>query len=264
MRKDLRAHRGLCAATRIVLGGASISFGWETKTTTQEDIRQVQKNAEDRMYRRKLFDSPSMRGNTIQAIIQALYEAHPREERHSRQVSQLCEMVSKALNLSEREVKEITTAGGCFTTSRKIGIDSRVLTRRRLEPQEWREISVPEIGYRILSSVNDLSDTADCILAHHERWDGTGYPSLLRGTQIPLQARIIALADAFDAMTNERDYGARLTEDEALEQLRRNAGTQFDPDLVEVFITAYEKGTYEKGRAGKEPGPGSGEVSSPQ
>jgi HD-GYP domain-containing protein (c-di-GMP phosphodiesterase class II) len=94
----------------------------------------------------------------------------------------------------------------------------------------------PEIGYRILRSVNSLAETANYILAHHEHWDGSGYPKGSKGNDIPLQSRIIAIADAYDAMTSERTYCDALSEDNAIEELQNNAGIQFQPELVSIFI----------------------------
>jgi HD-GYP domain-containing protein (c-di-GMP phosphodiesterase class II) len=120
----------------------------------------------------------------------------------------------------------------------KIAIDKEILNKPgRLTKKEWNEVKRhPEIGYRILSSVNDMAELAEFILAHHERWDGEGYPKGLRGEDIPLQSRVLALADAYDAMTSERAYRRSLSESAAVEELEKNAGTQFDPEIVRIFI----------------------------
>ena len=94
----------------------------------------------------------------------------------------------------------------------------------------------PEIGYRILSSVNDMAEMANYVLAHHERIDGKGYPKGLKGMEIPLQARIIAIADAYDAMTSHRSYRTAMSEKEATAELLKSAGTQLDSYLVDVFV----------------------------
>jgi len=230
--------RQLCAKTFAGSVTLSISFGWASKTSAEEDVNDIKKNAEDMMYRRKLFESPSVRGKTISAIVQTLYETHPREEAHSKRVSQLSKAIALKLGFNEREVKEIVTAALLHDIG-KIAISGHLLNKSgKLTCEEAEEIRRhPEIGYRILSSVNDLAETADCILAHHERWDGKGYPKGLKGLDILLQARIIAIADAFDAMTCERPYRRALSRDEALEQIRKNGGKQFDPYLTKIFLS---------------------------
>lgn len=215
----------------------SISFGCETKNSASQDIIEVLKNAEDNMYRDKLFESPSVRGKTIQAIIKSLHEKNKREEQHSQRVSYLCEAIGIAMGQSESDVNELRTVGLLHDIG-KIAIDEKILNKPgQLTAEEWNEIKRhPEIGYRILSSVNDMAELAELVLAHHERWDGNGYPKGLKGERIPLQSRIIMVADAYDAMTSERTYRMPLAEDKVIEQLRENAGKQFDPEVVSVFI----------------------------
>jgi diguanylate cyclase (GGDEF)-like protein/PAS domain S-box-containing protein len=215
----------------------SISFGYETKNDDEQEAHEIFKRAEDYMYKKKLFESPSMRSKTISAIISALHEKNKREEAHSRRVSSLCRSIGKALNLLDVEVEELKTIGLLHDIG-KIAIEENILNKPgKLTVGEWEEIKRhPEIGYRILSTVNDMSEMANYVLAHHERWDGTGYPKGLKGSQIPLQSRIISIADAFDAMTSERSYRRALSEEVAIEEMLKTSGTQFDPELVKVFI----------------------------
>jgi len=215
----------------------SISFGYENKTNIEVKIEEIFKKAEDRMYKKKLFESPSMRGKTIQAIINTLNEKNKREEAHSHRVSLFCEKMGQALNLSEGEIQELKTVGLLHDIG-KIAINETILNKPgKLTDDEWKEIKRhPEIGYRILSTVNDMSDIASYVLYHHERWDGKGYPKGLKGEDISLQARIIAIADTYDAMTSERSYRSALPEAIVIEELQKNAGIQFDPKLVRVFI----------------------------
>ncbi len=99
-----------------------------------------------------------------------------------------------------------------------------------------------EIGYRIAQNTPELSVVADYILSHHERWDGTGYPRNLKGAQIPLLCRILALADAYDAMTSDRVYRKAMSKEEAMEVLRKNSGSQFDPVLADLFMGLLTEG----------------------
>ena len=215
----------------------SISFGWETKNNEEENIEEIFKKAEEHMYKKKLFESPSMRGKTLKAIINALYEKDKQEEQHSRGVSALCESMGKALCLPEKEIETLKTVGLLHDIG-KIAIEESIFNKPgKLTEDEWKEIKRhPEIGYRLLNTVNDMSVMAGYVLSHHEKWDGSGYPKGLKGEEIPLQSRIVAVADTYDAMTSERSYRNALPETTALEELRKNAGLQFDPELVRIFI----------------------------
>ena len=227
----------IAAQTKVGQLDISVSFGYDSKTNQQENIVETIKTAEDHMNKRKLYDSPNMRGKTINTIITTLHEKNKREELHSRRVSKLCEQMGEALGLSEDRVKELKTVGLLHDIG-KIGIDEGILNKNgKLSEEEWEEIRKhPEIGYRILSTVNNMSEMAEFVLSHHERWDGKGYPQGLIGEQIPLQSRIIGIADAYDAMVSERNYKTSLTKKEAIQELIENAGTQFNPECVQVFV----------------------------
>ncbi|MGD9676851.1 MAG: PAS domain S-box protein [Vulcanibacillus sp.] len=215
----------------------SISYGWETKQDITEEMSTIFRKAENNMYRRKLSESNSMRHKTIDVILKVLYEKSEREERHSRRVSHLCAAIGVALDLSHEDINELRTTGLMHDIG-KINIDDKILNKSApLSDFEWQEIKRhPEIGYRILSSVNDYATLAEYVLAHHERWDGKGYPKGLKGREIPIEARIIAVADAYDAMRSDRPYRSALTEEAAIQEIKKNSGTQFDPEVVKVFI----------------------------
>ncbi|MBA1336667.1 MAG: GGDEF domain protein [Firmicutes bacterium] len=215
----------------------SVSFGWETKTDSTEKIQDIIKKADDNMYKKKLYESPSMRSKSIDIILRTLHEKNKMEEEHSKRVAQFCERMGKALGLSADENTIIRTAGLLHDIG-KIAIDDKLLSKRgRLTDFEREEVRRhSEVGYRILSSANEMTEIAEYVIAHHERWDGKGYPKGLKGTDIPLQSRIIAIADAFDAMTSVRNYRNALPEETAVRELINNAGTQFDPHLVKIFI----------------------------
>ena len=215
----------------------SISFGYDTKEQEEENIRDILKKAEDYMYKKKLYESPSMRGKTIKAIINTLNEKNKREEQHSQRVSVLCKHMGEVIGLAEGEVQELITVGLLHDIG-KIAIDESILNKAgNLTEDEWEEMKRhPEIGYRILSTVNDMSEMAEYVLSHHEKWDGTGYPKGLKGEEIPLQSRILSIADAYDAMTSERSYRISMSKEEAIMELKNYAGLQFDPELIKVFI----------------------------
>ncbi|MBC7960847.1 MAG: PocR ligand-binding domain-containing protein [Vallitaleaceae bacterium] len=215
----------------------SVSFGWDTKQKADEEIQTVLKNAEDCMIKHKIIENAGMRSNTIKTIIKTLHEKNPREEAHSKRVSEICLSIGIALGLSEIVVSQLKVVGLLHDIG-KIAIEEGILNKPgRLTIMEWNEIKRhPEIGYRILCASQDMLEIAEYILAHHERWDGTGYPNGLKGEAIPMASRIIAIADTYDAMTSKRAYRNAMSEKEALDEIQRNVGTQFDPEIVRIFI----------------------------
>lgn len=229
--------KGICSNMKLDSINVSISFGCDTKQCMDEDILKILKNAEDYMYRNKIIESDSLRGNIINMILNTLYEKNPREENHSKRVSDLCQRIGLAMELPEVEINKLK-ASGLLHDIGKIAIEDSILNKPgRLTEKEWREIKRhPDIGYRILSSSPEMGEIAQYVLFHHERFDGTGYPRGLKREEIPLLSRIIAVADSYDAMTSPRPYKNALDEDAAIQELIRNKGTQFDPDIVDVFI----------------------------
>lgn len=215
----------------------SISFGYETKTDINEDILDVLKRTEDYMYRSKLSESWSMRNGTIEMLMNSLYEKSNREMLHSKRVSKISGLIAKKLGLKEETIKDLSMAGLMHDIG-KMGISDSILDKDgKLTDCQWKEVKKhPEIGYRILSSVNEFSEIAKYILEHHERWDGYGYPRGLKGEEISIYGRIIAVADSYDAMTNDRTYRVGLSKEEALVEISQCAGKQFDPKVAKVFI----------------------------
>ncbi|MGV8905448.1 MAG: HD domain-containing phosphohydrolase [Acetobacterium sp.] len=218
----------------------SISFGQGTKNLEQENIQGIFKDAEDEMYRHKLYESASIRSKTIDLIMNTLYEKSRREMMHSKRVCKLCKGIATKMNFDQDAINQIMIAGLIHDIG-KMGVEENILNKSGiLNADEWKEIRKhPETGYRILSSVNEFSEMAKYVLEHHERWDGNGYPKGLKGTEISLQARIIGIADAYDAMTSDRSYRKGLSKEEAIKEIKLNSGTQFDPEIVKVFLENY-------------------------
>lgn len=218
----------------------SISFGFGTKINGKENINDIFAEAENHMYQHKMYESVSMRSKTIDVIMNSLYEKSNRELMHSKRVGDLCYNISSQMGFDSEEANVIKTAGLVHDIG-KIGVDEKVLNKiGKLDEDEWKEIkNHPEAGWRILSSVKEFSEIAEYVLNHHEMWSGKGYPKGLIGDQIPIEARIIAVADAFDAMTSSRSYRTFLDEEAAIKELKNKAGIQFDPKVVEAFLSIH-------------------------
>ena len=160
---------------------------------------------------------------------------------HSRAVERFCESIARSMGFSDAEIEEISLAGLLHDIG-TIGLPETVLSKTgKLTEDEWREMHYhPEVGARILSTA-DLDSVSEWVYAHHERVDGSGYPRGLKDGQIPVEAQIVAVADAYAAMTADRSYRGGMSMDEAIEELRRSAGTQFLPEVVEAFATRADK-----------------------
>lgn len=170
-------------------------------------------------------------------MISALFEKSKREFAHSNRVGNICESIASKMNLDKDTVSQMRIAGFIHDIG-KIGIDEKILNKPgSLTIDERGEIEKhPEVGWRLLSSAKEFSELAQLILSHHEKWDGSGYPNRLKGKEIPLEARIICVADSYDAMTTDRSYRKGLSKEDAIKELLRCAGTQFDPNIVDVFV----------------------------
>jgi len=215
----------------------SVAFGYYSKVKKEENINQIYEKAENAMYQEKLLRGHSVRSDSVATILKVLNEKDNYSESHSRTVSRISERLAKYANLNRHEIQEIKTAGLLHDIG-KIIIPSEILNKNgKLTDKEYEIMkSHPEIGFRILKSARNMLNMAEIVLYHHERWDGFGYPAGIREDEIPYQSRIITIADAFDAMTNDRTYKNKISYQEAIEELKKCAGTQFDPELIKIVI----------------------------
>lgn len=219
-------------------GGMSVSMsiGCATKTQESENIDDIYQEAEDVMYRNKLRERAALKRDTVDVIMNMLYHRSHGERRHAQRVGDICELLAGLMNLSNKDTAQIRFAGLMHDIG-KIGVDEGILNKTgELSSVDWEKIRRhPELGYRILSSVSEFAEIADFVLEHQEKWDGTGYPKGLKGDEISLPARIIAVAEAYDAMTSDQMPGRKMSGRDAAAELKRCAGTQFDPDIVKIF-----------------------------
>jgi putative nucleotidyltransferase with HDIG domain len=173
-------------------------------------------------------------------LTRAIEARDPYTRGHSSRVTDLAEAVARRLGWSEERIASLRV-GGPLHDIGKLAVSDEVLCKEgRLDDDELAEIREhPKIGAKLLLRVTALREAIPYVLYHHERWDGTGYPSGKAGEEIPVEARVLAIADAFDAMTSDRPYRSALTREEALAEVERCAGTQFDPEIARVFLEVF-------------------------
>jgi len=182
-------------------------------------------------------DQAKMFLGTISSLIRALDAKDPYTRGHSDRVASLARQLARAIGLDEKTTERYHIAGLLHDVG-KIGVPESVLCKPgRLTDDEFAFIMLhPEIGYRILDGVPGMEDLLPGVMHHHERFDGKGYPHGIAGEDIPLIARVLCLADTFDAMSSNRAYRSAMTRDTVLAEIRNCAGTQFDPQLAPVFV----------------------------
>ena len=220
----------------------SISLGFSVKYHIKQSINDVIKEADDYMYKRKLLESKSTRSSIIDSLQKTLEETTFETREHAKRLENLSVRLGKELRLPENNLDDLLLVAMLHDIG-KIAIPPNIITKPgKLTKKEWDIIKRhPEIGYQIASSSPELRGIAQLILSHHERWDGEGYPQKLKGEEIPLLARIVAIVDSFDAMTQDRSYHKGISEYEALKEIKRCSGTQFDPYIAEKFIDMMSK-----------------------
>lgn len=220
----------------------SMALGFATKTKKSQKITTVLREAEEWMYRNKLLMEKSSRKAVIDTLLSTLMEKSAETREHAERLKKWGVDIAKKLSLSMREIDEISILALLHDIG-KVGIREEVLKKpSALTDEEWEEMKKHSaIGCRIAQNTAELLSVAEYILSHHERWDGKGYPRGLKGEEIPLLSRIIAVVDAYDAMTSDRPYRRALTHEEAVAELKNNAGTQFDPEIVKIFLDILEE-----------------------
>jgi putative nucleotidyltransferase with HDIG domain len=176
----------------------------------------------------------------LSMLSRAIEARDPYTQGHSARVTAIAEAIARSLGWSEEQLASLRV-GGPLHDIGKLAVSDDVLRKEgRLDEDELAEIREhPRIGAKILLRVSSFRDALPYVLYHHERWDGAGYPSGKAGEEIPVEARVLAIADAFDAMTSDRPYRRALTREQALAEVERCAGTQFDPEIARVFLEVF-------------------------
>jgi len=186
----------------------------------------------DRLYQ----DLEALFFGTVRSMVEAIDAKDPRTRGHSERVRKHSLMIAQELGIEGRAAKRLELAALLHDVG-KIGLPDSILNNRGdLSPQQWELVRQhPQMGLAIMSPVANIDDILPAIGEHHERYDGQGYPSGKAGEDINLFARIISVADAFDAMTMERTYRPTFTKEQALREVRENSGSQFDPGMAGIF-----------------------------
>ena len=189
---------------------------------------------------------------TADALAEAIEKRDPYTGGHTNRVVWYSTVIADELQLPEDD-KERLKIGAILHDIGKIGVEDRILRKPGpLDDDEFRQMSLhPKIGAEIIDHIEGLRDIVPAILYHQERYDGGGYPTGIKNGEIPISARIIAVADTFDAMTTDRPYRKALPDEVALGELKKHSGTQFDSDVVQAFLLAYEKGRVRGNLAGQ-------------
>lgn len=225
----------------------NISFGVATGCLDKEDFFGLFQAADNAMYRDKMLHAESSQNIMVKTMLKMLAMKDYIMEGHADRLQGYVAMLGQAAGLHESKISDLRLLAE-FHDIGKIGVPESIL--KKPAPLSAEEVVKmrrhPEIGYHFAKTIPNLAPISDWILKHHEWWNGSGYPLGLRGTEIPVEARIVHIADAFDAMTHNRPYRQSLSLAVALAELRRGAGSQFDPELVNLFLQLEEQGRFKK------------------
>jgi len=214
-----------------------LAIGIAAKTEHEQNIEDIILEAESNMYKNKLAGKQSSAGSVISALEQALYEKSNETMEHTQRLKELSLKLGKKLKLHPHQIDELSLLASLHDIGKVAVPETILLKEGALSENEWKIIKRhPEIGYNIAQSSPQIAHIARLILSCHENWDGSGYPAGLAKEKIPLLSRIVAIADSYDVMTSKRTYKDAMNSDDAVKELRRCAGTQFDPALIEKFI----------------------------
>jgi HD-GYP domain-containing protein (c-di-GMP phosphodiesterase class II) len=209
----------------------------DTKDQLLRYARRLQESLNDERLRRRRLQEAYV--SSLQVLADAVEERGETRSGHSARVAHIASAIARAMGRNEEMIAPLILGAVLHDIGKVALPDAILLKNSHLTPEEWQHVTThPEIGARLIDDIPELSPAVPIVRHHHERWDGTGYPYQLAGDKIPLDARIVALADAFDRMTSPRTYGELLTVQVAIAEIERCSGTQFDPHVVQAFLRA--------------------------
>ena len=236
-RSIIKRVKKLCEEKSTAEIPLNISFGASTKKSSSKNIVDILKEAEDKMYKSKIVESTPVRESFIQSLRVVLKKGDYRTETRIKKMEDYAVLIGKRLNLSSIKLEELKLLMNLHNIG-KLALADEIMTKKgRLTAEEWEIIKkIPEIGYHIAKSSTKLESIAESILTHHEWYNGQGYPRGIKGEEIPVLSRISFLINAYDAMTSDRSYKNKMTEEEAKKEIKKFSGIQFDPKVVMHFL----------------------------
>jgi diguanylate cyclase (GGDEF)-like protein/PAS domain S-box-containing protein len=219
----------------------SISIGFAVSHGVHRNLKDLFKEADNNMYRKKLYHTQSVRSTIVKTLINTLKARDLATEKHLIRLEKLLVSLAVFIGLPESTTSDLALLAR-FHDIGKVGISDSILFKKGpLTSEEWTEMKRHcEIGYRIALSASDLIPIADWILKHHEWWNGGGYPLGIKGEEIPIECRLLAIAEAYEALTSVHPYRRASPHAKAVAELLSHSGTQFDPKLLEKFVEMLE------------------------
>lgn len=217
----------------------SIATGFAIRNNPSQSMAELFREADNNMYKEKLYSSQNARNIIVKNLINAVDVKGVLDKDSLERFQKHVIMLARAAGITKKRIKDLVLLSQ-FHDIGNISVQDHILQKdSHLTSEEFVEIQKhSDVGHRIAQSAPDLAHISDFILKHHEWWNGNGYPLGLKGNEIPLESRIISIVDAYESMTSGRPHRPPMTKKEALEELKKCAGTQFDPSLVKKFIDA--------------------------